>query len=124
MERAPASAAEFVICDHTIEFTFRDAKQYWGLEDFMTVTATGVSNAANLSLFMVNLTAVLLTRFREQDPHCSVLDLKAFYRGSKYVTEVLKLLPEPPDDDLMAQLFHQMAQLGRIHPPEPQLRAA
>ncbi len=107
-----------------IEFTFRDAKQYWGLEDFMTVTTTGVTNAANLSLFMVNLSAVLLTRFREQDPQCSVLDLKACYRGSKYVTELIKLLPEAPDDDLMAQLFHQMAQLGRIHPPESQPRAA
>ena len=107
-----------------IEFTFRDAKQSWGLEDFMTVTPTGVTNAANLSLFMVNLSTVLLRRFREQDPQCSVLDLKAFYRGSKYVTELIKLLPEAPDDDLMAQLFHQMAQLGRIHPPEPQPRAA
>jgi len=37
-----------------IEFNFRDAKQYWGLEDFMTVTETAVTNAANLSLFMVN----------------------------------------------------------------------
>ncbi len=107
-----------------IEFTFRDAKQYWGLEDFMTVTAVGVSNAANLSLFLVNLSSVLLARFRQADPQCSVQDLKAWYRGSKYVTELIKLLPEWPDDDLMAQLFHQMAQLGRIHPPEPQLRAA
>src|SRR5712691_4723702 len=32
-----------------IEFNFRDAKQYWGLEDFMNVTPTGVTNAANLS---------------------------------------------------------------------------
>ena len=24
-----------------IEFNFRDAKQYWGLEDFMNVTPTG-----------------------------------------------------------------------------------
>ncbi len=107
-----------------IEFTFRDAKQYWGLDDFMTVTPAGVTNAANLSLFMVNLSAVLLTRFREQDPQCSVLDLKAFYRGAKYVTELIKWLPEPPDEDLMAQLLHQLAQLGRVHPPEPQLRAA
>src|SRR5262249_26338351 len=37
-----------------IEFNFRDAKQYWSLEDFMNVTTTGVTNAANLSLFMVN----------------------------------------------------------------------
>ena len=68
-----------------IEFTFRDAKQYWGLEDFMTVTPVGVSNAANLSLFLVNLSSVLLARFRQEDPQCSVLDLKAWYRGSKYV---------------------------------------
>ena len=107
-----------------IEFTFRDANQYWGLEDFMTVTAVGVSNAANLSLFLVNVSSVLLARVREADPQCSVLDLKARYRGCKYVTELIQLLPEKPDDDLMAQLVQQMAQLGRIHPPEPQLSAA
>ena len=38
-----------------IEFNFRDAKQYWGLEDFMHVTPTGVTNAANLALFMGNV---------------------------------------------------------------------
>ena len=107
-----------------IEFTFRDAKQYWGLEDFMTVTPVGVSNSANLSLFLVNVSSGLLARVRQTDPQCSVLDLKAWYRGSKYVTELIQFLPEKPDDDLMAQLFRQMTQLGRIHPPEPQLKAA
>ncbi|MCX6081767.1 MAG: hypothetical protein NTW32_19755, partial [Chloroflexi bacterium] len=34
-----------------IEFNFRDAKQHWGLEDFMNVTQTAVTNAANLSFF-------------------------------------------------------------------------
>ena len=38
-----------------IEFTFRDAKQHFGLEDFMGVTHTSVANAMSLSLFMVNL---------------------------------------------------------------------
>ena len=107
-----------------IEFTFRDAKQYWGLEDFMTVTAMGVSNAANLSLFMVSLSSVLLEELRQTDPQCSVLDLKARCRGYRYMTELLKLLPESPDEDLTAQLFRQVAQLGRIHPAEPQLTAA
>jgi putative transposase len=107
-----------------IEFTFRDAKQYWGLEDFMTVTATGVTNAANLALFMVNLTYVLLEDLRQTDPQCSVLDLKAQCRGYKYVTELIKLLPEAPDEDLMAQLFRHVAQLGRIHPVEPHRTAA
>ena len=35
-----------------------DPKQYWGLEDFMNVSPTGVTNAVNLSLFMVNVATV------------------------------------------------------------------
>jgi putative transposase len=107
-----------------IEFTFRDAKQYWGLEDFMTVTATGVNNAANLSLFMVSLSAVLLADARRTDPQCSVLDLKASYRGSKYVTETLKLLPERLDEGLIVRIYRKVASLGRIHPPDAPLQAA
>lgn len=107
-----------------LEFNFRDAKQYWGLEDFMQVTAVGVSNAANLSLFMVNLVQVLLRQFRQTDPHGSVLDLKAYCRGYKYVTETIKLLPERPDDILVGQIFRQVASLGRIHPAAPHLHAA
>ncbi len=41
-----------------IEFNFRDAKQYWGLEDFMNVKETQIANAVSLSLFMVNLSHV------------------------------------------------------------------
>ncbi len=107
-----------------IEFTFRAAKQYWGLDDFMNVTGTAVCNAANLALFMVNLAYVLLQERQRQDPQCSVLDLKAECRGYKYVRETIKLLPEPPHDDLIAELFRQVARLGRIHPTEAQLNAA
>ncbi len=107
-----------------IEFTFRDAKQHWGLEDFMTVSERGVSNAANLSLFMVSLSAVLLRDERESDPQCSVLDLKASYRGSKYVAETLKLLPEKLDEGLIARIVCQVASLGRIHSPGASLKAA
>ena len=107
-----------------IEFTFRDAKQYWGLDDFMTVTASGVRNAANLSLLMVSLSAVLLKDVRQTDPQCSVLDLKAWYRGSKYVRETIKLLPDKLDEGLVARIYRQVATLGRIHPPETPLKAA
>jgi putative transposase len=124
LQVGPASAAEFVICDHTIEFTFRDAKQYWGLEDFMNVTARGVENAANLSLLMVSLSAVLLREARESDAQCSVLDLKAAYRGTKYVWETIKLLPEKLDEGLIAHIVCQVALLGRIHPPAALLNAA
>jgi hypothetical protein len=107
-----------------IEFTFRDAKQYWGLDDFMNITDTAVTNAANLSLFMVNLASVLLADVRQTDPHCSVLDLKAQCRGYKYVAETLKLLPEKLDESIVVRMFRQVARLGRIHPAKPHLNAA
>ena len=102
-----------------IEFNFRDAKQYWGLEDFMTVTPTGVTNAANLSLFMVNVAYRLRTDVRQWDPDYSVLDLKADCRGYKYVAETIKLLPEKPEPVLLAQILHQVTCLGRIHASQP-----
>jgi hypothetical protein len=99
-----------------IEFNFRDAKQFWGLDDFMNVTQTAVTNAANLSLFMVDVSQVLMCEYRQDDPDFSVLDLKAYYRGYRYVTETIKMLPQKPDDNLVSQLFHKVAALGRIHP--------
>ena len=107
-----------------IEFTFRDAKQYWGLEDFMNVKATAVTNAANLALFMVNLAYVLRRDIGQWDAEWSVLDLKAYCRGYLYALETIKLLPDQPDEDIMAQLFRQVANLGRIHPPGAPLNAA
>ena len=107
-----------------IEFTFRDAKQYWGLDDFMNVKDTAVTNAANLALFMVNLVDVLLRDVRQHDSEWSVLDLKAFCRGYTYVRETLKLLPDQPDEHIMAQIVRHVANLGRIHPSDAQLNAA
>ena len=102
-----------------IEFHFRDAKQYWGLEDFMNVTPTGITNAANLSLFMVNVAYCLQAHMRPHDPDYSILDLKADYRGYKYVQETIKLLPEKPEPVLLRQIFHKVAGLGRIHASQP-----
>ena len=98
-----------------IEFNFRDAKQYWGLEDFMNVSETAVINAASLSLFMVNVSQRLLGDLRPTDPDCSVLDLKALYRGAKYVAEAIKMLPQKPEPVLLARIFKQLTTLGRIH---------
>jgi putative transposase len=102
-----------------IEFNFRDAKQYWGLEDFMNVTPTGVTNAANLSLFMVNVAYRLRADRHPRDPAYSVLDLKADCRGSKYVEETIKMLPEKPEPILLAKIRNQVAGLGRIHAAPP-----
>ncbi len=107
-----------------IEFNFRDAKQYWGLEDFMNVQSIAVHNAANLSLFMVNVVQVLRRPFRRDRPDFGVLDLKAYFRGHKYVAEILKLLPENPEPIVMEQIVDQIARLGSIHSPGPVLNSS
>jgi putative transposase len=107
-----------------IEFNFRDAKQYWGLEDFMNVEQTPVTNAANLSLLMVNLSHLLLDRYRSDDPAFSVLDLKAHYRGYRYVVETIKMLPQKPEGNLLAAIFLHVACLGRIHAAQPSVSTA
>jgi putative transposase len=102
-----------------IEFNFRDAKQYWGLEDCMNVTPTGVTNAANLSLFMVNVAYRLRADIHAREPDDSVPDLKADCRGSKYVEETIQMLPEKPEPVLLAKILHQVTGLGRIHVSPP-----
>lgn len=99
-----------------IEFNFRDAKQFWGLEDFMNVKQTPVYNAVNLAMFMVNLSQVLCRHFRPTCPTFSVNDLKAHFRGRKYVTETLKLLPQMPEPIFIDQIFANIAQIGSINP--------
>jgi putative transposase len=100
-----------------LEFNFRDAKQHWGLEDFMNTTPTAVTNAANLSLFMVNLVERVVQDYRPNQPDMSVLDLKAHCRGAKYVEEVIKLLPKTPEPVVMERIRTKIAGIGRIHAP-------
>ena len=99
-----------------IEFNFRDAKQYWGLDDFMNIKKTAVTNAAHLSFFMVNFSLILLRRFQALNPEFSILDLKSYYGGCRYVSETLKLLPQKLDAILLAAVFEQIVRLGMIHP--------
>jgi len=93
-----------------IEFNFRDAKQYWGLEDFMNIKETPITNAVNLAFFMVNLSHILIYEVRPHNAEFSVQDLKAHFRGGKYVDEILKLLPQKPDPILIA-----LGSRGRVY---------
>ena len=68
---------------------------------------------------MIQLAAVLRHSLAPTQPDFSLLDLKAYYRGRKYLTEFLKLLPEKPDEFLLTRLFHRMGELGSIHPFSP-----
>jgi putative transposase len=98
-----------------IEFTFRDAKQHFGLEDFMGVTQTSVGNAMGLSLFLVNLSSYLLGELRAHCAGAGIADLKSGYRGRFYACAVLKLLPEKPEGLVWDCLVEQMSRLGCIH---------
>ncbi|MFN8439612.1 MAG: transposase [Caldilineaceae bacterium] len=100
-----------------IEFNFRDAKQFWGLEDFMNVKQTPLTAAANLAFFMVNLSFILRQRWPSQQPAFSVLDLKAHFRGLKYVSQTLKLLPQTPDPIVIQSISTNLTRLGAINAP-------
>ena len=94
-----------------IEFNFRDAKQHWGLEDFMVTKAEAVLNAANLSLFMVNVSQAMLATSGEQ----SILDLKARYHGIRYAQALFKILPKSADVINIEDWMSKIPILGRIH---------
>ena len=75
-----------------IEFNFRDAKQHFGLEDFMNTTKTGVENAVNLAFLMVNVSAKML---KNSEENCvGINDLKSRFRGVKYALETIKIVLE------------------------------
>ena len=82
----------------------------------MNVSQTAVTNAANLSLFMVDVSQVLTCEDRHDDPNYSILDLKARYRGYRYFLETIQMLPKIPDPHLVSKLFQKVTTLGRIYP--------
>jgi putative transposase len=97
-----------------IEFNFRDAKQHWGLEDFMNVSETAVTNAVHLALLMVNLSHVMLQPYRVSAALFSVLDLKAQFRARHYLSETIKMLPQTPEPDLISRIWQRLSRFGGI----------
>lgn len=101
-----------------IEFTFRDAKQYFGLEDFMGVQEISIQNAVGLSFFMVTLSRHLLDALRPSYPGAGVNDLKSFFRARHYILEVLKCIPEKAGDISYSDLMEQVCRHALIHPKQ------
>ena len=97
-----------------IEFNFRDAKQYWGLEDFMNVKETQVGNAANFSLFMVTFSQTLSSKM-EGINRGSMLDLKTIFRARKYTRRIINSLGKDAEDFLIDDRIFRSAVIGRIH---------
>jgi len=97
-----------------IEFIFRDAKQYYGLEDFMNIKKIAVYNWANFSTFMVNFVAIL-KKEKFKNTKMSSLDVKAHYHGIYYVDLVLKLLPKKLNTILIKTIYGEIASVGAIY---------
>jgi putative transposase len=100
-----------------IEFNFRDAKEFWGLEDFMNIKKEAVENAANLSMFMVNLSNILLEKFRTSNNtlNSGIRDLISHYRGLKYFNETLKLLQKFNNNIYIPKTIENVTSIGFIH---------
>ncbi len=99
-----------------IEFNFRDAKQHFGLEDFMNTTEVGVENAANLAFLMILLSAKLIKNRKEKE--VGINDLKTHYRGVKYAVLTLKKVLKKPEPVLMKQIIEEVSRLGSIYQPK------
>jgi hypothetical protein len=108
---------EYYCLRFQIEFDFRDAKQYWGLEDFMNVKETQVGNFANFSLFMVTFSRLLSAKIEGLD-RGSMLDLKTIFRARKYTRRILNSLGKNDEEFLIDDRIFQIAEIGRIHAKE------
>lgn len=97
-----------------IEFNFRDAKQYWGLEDFMNTKQTQVSNAANFSLFMVTFSELLAMKIQGLE-QSSMLDLKTVFRARKYTRRIINALGIKSEAIVIDDRIFQAAEIGRIY---------
>ena len=96
-----------------IEFNFRDAKQFFGLEDFMNIKKRRLHNFANLSLFMNNLSYLLykethLSRY-------SINDIKSLFMAERYTIEALKFYGKNTDDILISKAIEHIAQFSMIY---------
>jgi len=114
LDLTAAQIVDYYSLRFQIEFNFRDAKQHWGLEDFMNVSQRAVTNAVNLAFFMVNLSHLLLEPHRQHDSHFSVLDLKARFRARRYLHETIKMLPESPSSDLISRIWQRLSRFSGI----------
>jgi hypothetical protein len=56
----------------------------------------------------------MLRPYRDVQPDFSVLDLKAQFRARRYLDETIKMLPDPPDDDLVSRIWRRLTVLGGI----------
>lgn len=81
----------------------------------MNIGPTPVYHAANLSMFMINLSQIL----RQQAPFLgrSVIDFQVWFQADKYVREVLKLLQQSAEPNFINRIIADTAQFSRVNRP-------
>jgi len=96
-----------------IEFNFRDAKQFFGLEDFMNIKKRRIHNFANLSMFMNNISYLI---YKESGfDNYSVNDIKSLFMAEKYTREILKFYGKKVDDILIGEAIRRISAFSLIH---------
>jgi putative transposase len=100
-----------------IEFNFRDAKEFWGLSDFMNIKKERIDNAVNLSFFMCNLSYILLEKFREfeKKPTAGIRDLLSYCKADHYFNKTIKLLLDFNDNIFIPSSIKNITSMGAIH---------
>ena len=58
---------------------------------------------------------------RRENTEYSVLDLKARYRGVKYLQETLKILPQKPEPIVIQQIAERLRAIGAIQDTQPEI---
>ena len=81
-----------------------------------------MNNAANLSMFMVSVSAKLREMFGAEHNGFGVLDIKARYRGQKSLQETIKMLPQKPEPIVIDNLAEHLGSIGAIHYTSPHIR--
>jgi len=94
-----------------IEFNFRDAKQHFGLEDFMVLSEQSVSNFTHISFFCLNLSQVLMQKTGEK----SIIDLKFRHHGYYYASQILKMVSNRGYSIKKEELLEEIPVFGSIH---------
>ncbi len=80
-------------------------KRHFQLENVNNIP---INTAVNLSMIMVNVSAKLMNTHRCKNTRYSVLELKAHYRGLKYLHETLKILPQKPETIVIQHINEQL----------------
>jgi len=96
-----------------IEFNFRDAKQFFGLEDFMNIKKRRIHNFANLSLFMNTISYLVFKN--SHFTKYSVNDIKSIFMAERYTKEILKLYGKKADDVLIDDAIRKVSSFSLIH---------